>query len=51
MLLSDPTPEEAAEKIEEFYHLSLEEKREMGKNAYELWNEKYNAEKFVKLIM
>lgn len=45
LLSTNPSPEEIAEAIRNFYFLSLEEKQRMRENAYKTWEEEYNAEK------
>lgn len=45
LLLPNPTSEEIAETITKFYSLSVAEKLLMRQNAYNTWNEEYNAEK------
>jgi glycosyltransferase involved in cell wall biosynthesis len=45
LLYANPSPEEIAEKILEFYTLSFELKELKRKAAYNTWDEKFNAEK------
>jgi len=39
-----PKPEEVAEKISEFYHLPIKEKKLFRKNAFTTWKDEYNAD-------
>jgi len=45
LLSPNPTPEEIAEKITFYYHLSAAEKESLRHNAHKTWNEEYNAER------
>lgn len=55
LLPSNPSPEELAIALRKFMHLSEEERNTYRQNAFNTWNEKYNAEKnytvFVKEIL
>ena len=44
LLESDPSAETVAEKITEFFNLSIEEKNQKRNFAYKTWEERYNAE-------
>ena len=45
LLSENPSKEDVAKKIEEFYYLSKVEKEEKRQSAYDTWNNEYNAEK------
>jgi glycosyltransferase involved in cell wall biosynthesis len=45
LLPSNPTSEEAADKLKEFFSLSIDKRDFLRQNAYNTWNEKFNAEK------
>ena len=44
LLSADPTPEEVAQAITDFYHLSSEERNQKGDNSYKLWQNSFNSE-------
>lgn len=44
LLSADPTPEEVAQAITDFYHLSSEERKAKGDNSYKLWQNSFNSE-------
>ncbi|MBI4647464.1 MAG: glycosyltransferase [Bacteroidia bacterium] len=45
LLPANPSPEEVTSIILRFYYLSEQEKQQLRQNAYNTWEEKYNAEK------
>jgi glycosyltransferase involved in cell wall biosynthesis len=45
LISKDVTPDELASFIDEFYNLNEDEKQVKSREAYEMWNNNYNAEK------
>ena len=44
LLSANPTAEEVAQAITDFYHLSSEERKQKGDNSYKLWQNSFNSE-------
>ena len=44
LLNADPTAEEVAQAITDFYHLSSDERKQKGDNSYKLWQTSFNSE-------
>ena len=44
LLRANPTAEEVAQAITDFYHLSSDERKQKGDNSYKLWQTSFNSE-------
>jgi len=50
IISKDPSPEEICNELQKFIMLSQKEKRELSKNAYQCWNNKFNLVKNLELM-